>query len=468
VKDVSAYVFTGPTISAIEAGGELEAVYLPPAAEGDVYRVALKRPQAIGIIDGYFQSTPTVRHKEILWAMSRGIHVFGSASIGALRAAELAAFGMEGVGTIFEFYRDGILDDDDEVAIVHGPPEVGFLPVSEAMVNIRQTLRKAELVGVISSKLRTALEKMGKELFYPDRSYSVLLRRATECGLAEVEVARLRQWLPKGQVNQKREDAIAMLQLMRRRLAQGLDPKTISYSFEHTSMWESAWRQGGELRFDANAQPSVVVHDSLLDELRLEGDQYKQHCLIALERFFAIREANRLGITVTRECRREAELAFRQERDLVDAAQLERWMNHNGLDYHDFDALMMDEARVRSVHQLAQFVSLSCLPEQLRLSGDYPRLLARVVAKDRLLESFGSQNRCLESAHLTEDELLHWYFEECLGRPIPADPGKYSRNLGFANPQAFRRALLKEYLFRRFEHQNKNAAEEQSHRALAK
>ena len=37
---------------------ELEAVYLPPAAEGDVYRAALKRPQAIGIIDGYFQSIP--------------------------------------------------------------------------------------------------------------------------------------------------------------------------------------------------------------------------------------------------------------------------------------------------------------------------------------------------------------------------------------------------------------------------
>ena len=68
---VSVYVFAGPTISPSEASCELEAVYLPPAAEGDVYRVTLKRPQAIGIIDGYFQTTPTVRHKEILWAMSR-------------------------------------------------------------------------------------------------------------------------------------------------------------------------------------------------------------------------------------------------------------------------------------------------------------------------------------------------------------------------------------------------------------
>src|SRR5215510_3414244 len=162
----SVCVFTGPTISPKEASVELKAVYLPPASEGDVYRVALKKPKAIGIIDGYFQSVPTVRHKEILWAMSRGIHVFGSASMGALRAAELAAFGMEGVGTVFELYRDGVLEDDDEVAIAHGPAETGFVAASEAMVNIRQTLRRAELLGVISASLGAALEKIAKDLFY--------------------------------------------------------------------------------------------------------------------------------------------------------------------------------------------------------------------------------------------------------------------------------------------------------------
>src|SRR5213078_1461876 len=130
---MNVFIFTGPTISPAEASAELKAVYLPPAAEGDVYRVALHRPQAIGIIDGYFQSIPTVRHKEILWAMSRGIHVFGSASMGALRAAELAAFGMEGAGKIFKLYRDGVLDDDDEVAIAHGSAEVEFIAGSEAM-----------------------------------------------------------------------------------------------------------------------------------------------------------------------------------------------------------------------------------------------------------------------------------------------------------------------------------------------
>jgi len=229
-------------------------VYLPPAVEGDVYRVALKHPQAIGIIDGYFQSTPTVRHKEILWAMSRGIHVFGSASMGALRAAELLPFGMEGVGTIFELYRDGILEDDDEVAIAHGPAEAGFPAASEAMVNIRQTLRKAERGGIISKTLHAALIKIGKDLFYPDRSYSLILRCALEHGLPRDQMARLGQWLPDGQVNQKHDDAVTMLRLIRRRLAEHFKPKTVSYCFQHTQMWVLACRQSGELCFDSNSE----------------------------------------------------------------------------------------------------------------------------------------------------------------------------------------------------------------------
>ena len=41
--------------------------------------------------------------------MAQGIHVFGAASIGALRAAELDAFGMRGIGRIYEDFRDGVL-----------------------------------------------------------------------------------------------------------------------------------------------------------------------------------------------------------------------------------------------------------------------------------------------------------------------------------------------------------------------
>ncbi|MBP5873147.1 hypothetical protein F3K24_43140, partial [Streptomyces sp. LBUM 1485] len=45
------------------------------------------------IIDGLYHQAPALRHKEIIAAMARGVRVIGAASIGALRAAELAPFG---------------------------------------------------------------------------------------------------------------------------------------------------------------------------------------------------------------------------------------------------------------------------------------------------------------------------------------------------------------------------------------
>jgi hypothetical protein len=231
-------IFTGPSLAPEEGRRELEAAYLPPVAQGDVYRAALQRPQAIGIIDGYFERVPAVWHKEILWAMTQGIHVFGSASMGALRAAELAAFGMEGIGAIFEAYRDGTLEDDDEVAVVHGPAESGYRALSVALVNIRRTLAAAEAQTVIGAATRMELERLAKQRFYPQRSYQQLLRDATEQGLPAADLAALRGWLAHSQVDQKRADALAMLRLIRERLAGGLEPKRVRFHFEHTEFWD--------------------------------------------------------------------------------------------------------------------------------------------------------------------------------------------------------------------------------------
>jgi len=104
---MNVHVFTGPTLSAAEASQVLDADYFPPAMQGSVFQAACQRPRVIAIIDGRFESVPSIWHKEILWAMDQGIHVFGSASMGALRAAELAAFGMVGIGKVFASYASG-------------------------------------------------------------------------------------------------------------------------------------------------------------------------------------------------------------------------------------------------------------------------------------------------------------------------------------------------------------------------
>ena len=80
--------------------------------------------------------------------------MFGAASLGALRAAELDRFGMCGIGSIFEASRDGNLEDDDEVALAYCVEELTYRPASEPMVNIRATLSAAEQAGIITGPAR--------------------------------------------------------------------------------------------------------------------------------------------------------------------------------------------------------------------------------------------------------------------------------------------------------------------------
>src|SRR6266566_5098836 len=110
--EMNSCVFLGPTMPVSDARAILDASYLPPAGCGDVYRAVMDGATTIAIVDGFFHLRPAVRHKEIAWALSRGVRVFGAASMGALRAVEMAASGMRGVGRIFEAFCRGDLEDD--------------------------------------------------------------------------------------------------------------------------------------------------------------------------------------------------------------------------------------------------------------------------------------------------------------------------------------------------------------------
>lgn len=443
---MNAYIFLGPTLPANEAREELDAIYLPPASQGDVYRVANRKPQAIGIIDGYFECIPAVWHKEILWAMSHGIHVFGSSSMGALRAAELAAFGMQGVGKIFEAYRDGTLEDDDEVAVAHLSADRCYQPISVAMVNIRATFEAAEKGGVIRRALRRRLEKIAKELFYQERSYRAILDRADERGLSE-QLDALRRWLPTGQVDQKRQDALVMLRAMNVLLKSGPPPKCVQYSFEYTANWEIAQSRAGSLQIDSRGRGETILMDRLLDELRLEGDAYVRTHEAALQRFLMLEEAARQGIIPTPEMVGAAAQNFRREKGIGDRERFQLWLVENHISHDDFLELMKDEASLDWVRNSAEIDTAALMPDHLRVTGQYARLASRAREKQHMMESEGVEYPNLLDAGLTEDELLRWYFEGRLGHTVPADLALYCRLAGFADESSFERAILREYCY---------------------
>jgi hypothetical protein len=231
-------IFCGSTLDRHTASAILDAAWRAPAARDDVAMAVLAmRPRAIGLIDGTFATGPAVSHKEILWAMSEGVHVFGSAGMGALRAAELEAVGMEGIGKVFVSLKNRDIEDDDEIAVDHeAQPASGLLRV-ETMVNIRATLSQARAEGVIGPSLHGELTGWAKEMFYKDRSYEALLDRAQACGAPLEALVRLRGWLQRGRVDQMRLDAIDMLKIIRHRIDKGLARKSTAFRMEPARIW---------------------------------------------------------------------------------------------------------------------------------------------------------------------------------------------------------------------------------------
>jgi hypothetical protein len=213
--DDNVVVFLGPTLEKEKAAGILAATYLPPADQGSVfYATEYLGAQTIVLIDGVFGRVPAVRHKEILWALSRNVRVYGASSMGALRAAELARFGMLGYGLVFRWYRATPLADDDEVAVAMGPIELGAPALGEALINIRVTLRRAQAAGLLTPPMRHWLVRLARSIHFRERSYEALFSAArAHCQSSDNSlILCLEKWVSANAVDQKKADAVELLQ----------------------------------------------------------------------------------------------------------------------------------------------------------------------------------------------------------------------------------------------------------------
>ena len=130
--------------------------------------------------------------------------------------------------------------DDDEVAVQHGPSELDYLQLTEAMVNVRATVYSARQLGVIGSEVAAGLVGIAKALFYKERTYEKILRIASEGPLSSAELERFALWLPSGQIDQKRLDALALARAMVDHHKLGIAPLQVTYRMAHTFAWEFA------------------------------------------------------------------------------------------------------------------------------------------------------------------------------------------------------------------------------------
>ena len=169
-------VYLGPTLRKEEALKILDADYRDPAKKGDFLMLSQDSDEKkyVGFIDGVFlHDYPPPPIEVYHLATRKNIELLGASSLGALRAVELEKFGMKGIGKIFQLYKTGIIDADDEVAVtfVRGSNVLQ----SEAMIDIRFNLFLAYKKGIITNDTKKRFVKIANGIYFPFRNYEDII-----------------------------------------------------------------------------------------------------------------------------------------------------------------------------------------------------------------------------------------------------------------------------------------------------
>ena len=237
-RHVKTCLFAGPTLFGESLPAGLSCY--GPVSLGSVFRAFESGYRRIGIVDGFFGNTPSVWHKEILYAISKGAEVAGAASMGALRAAELWQFGMIGLGRIFRLFRSGSWTDDDEVAVVHATEELDFQPLSDAMANIRFTLRRLRQQGLTTRVVEQDLIGRMKAKHFSERTRDELRRQSTEL-LGRSTARRFMAAFEREYIDVKRHDARLLIEYLIHRTS--IRPLRARPVFLATAHWREQFEQ---------------------------------------------------------------------------------------------------------------------------------------------------------------------------------------------------------------------------------
>lgn len=213
-------IFLGPSLSHEKARKIFDADYRPPARKGDFLRLAAADfdvvEMSIGFVDGVFlQDYPPTPIEVYHLARKNGVLLVGAASLGALRAVELEKFGMVGIGKIFQLYKTGKVNADDEVAVTFAS-EGDYQLQSEAMIDIRYNLYLAHKKGVINEKAKSMLVRLAKEIYFPHRKYTYILEEArNRYPMLESEINSFGSYIRSNRKSLKEMDAIRLVKYLK-------------------------------------------------------------------------------------------------------------------------------------------------------------------------------------------------------------------------------------------------------------
>ena len=250
-------------------------------------------------------------------------------------------------------------------------------------------------------------------------------------------------WLPRGRVDQKRIDAIELLQAMTRLESQRVPPAKATFHMERTLAWEEVAKQAA-----GREASTAVSHDQVLDELRLSPADFERVRDRALARLLAGTVSQSGGQDVEGPELQHAVERFRRQRGLLSADELARWLAENDLDQERFFDLVRSDERRDMTFRFRRLELPLALVDELKLEGSYARYAAAAAEKQGLLDRHGQAEPDLRAAGVIEPELFQSWFERA-GLPADGDMRLAAYRLALEDEHALRRLLLREVCARR-------------------
>lgn len=440
-------VFIGPTLPLTEAQRALPgAQFLGPARRGDIARAVLeRRPAVVVLIDGLFNTVPAVVHKEILFALSSGVHVIGAASMGALRAAELWTYGMEGIGEIFRRFQSGAWECDDEVAVTHGPAESGFRAASVALASIRLGLERACQRKLLTPDQAAGIVEELRAVFYPERSWQGVFAIAQNVGVSEHEIGDLKAFVAAEAPDAKRDDALEALSLVRARCESHTKqvPPAVTFDFEPTIYWRMLLSEIHPAGTYASGQSNGGVdYPALVRDARVQTDAREVHRGAALLHLLLAQEREKMPAPAPEQLQLAVD-RFRRRRGLHTADQALRFYREQHLTDREIEVLARAELSLDALLARRTGALAGLLALELKRRGQFAAALERVAAKQRLRQDRAVNSLALEDLGVTLSELVDWYQDRF--ETVEGSLEAHAQALGYGSAREFLCEVMLEY-----------------------
>jgi hypothetical protein len=280
--------------------------------------------------------------------------------MGALRAAELHPFGMVGIGQVYEWYRDGTIDADDEVAVAHGPAEFAFARLSDSLVDIRDACGAAESAGIISQETAAVLVSLARADHYVERSLRRTLEKARHCGGDTLQLEAMEQFVARARPGVKERDARTLLETLARITDDELAPLQVDYEVERTVFLE-------RLEHEVEQEGPSSIPGTATDEIEVAG-LGEPVAVLRKKVLLARREADRIGMRASEAEIRAGVDDFRRQFGLYRQSDTEAWASANGVTNDIFERFMSDGALINKLERFYGHQIDAELAGQMRVS----------------------------------------------------------------------------------------------------